>query len=132
MSGNGASFLLRQIGQAAVVAASKYQLCGDSAQKSREHVPLRVPHVALRTEEGVCRMPAGERGPPFEELVARAEREARRSHEHEQPTTRSQRRRAQQDLADQDGGDEALDEVTEPVVVVPSQAEQVLNPEAPG
>src|SRR6266487_5675377 len=77
-------------------------------------------------------MPAGERGPPFEELVAGAEGQATRSHEDEQPTTGPQRRRAQQDLADQDGGDEALDEVTEAVVVVPRQAEQVLNPEAQG
>src|SRR6266516_1551837 len=77
-------------------------------------------------------MPAGERGPPFEELVAGAEGQATRSHEDEQPTTGPQRRRAQQDLADQDGGDEALDEVTEAVVGVPRQAEQVLNPEAQG
>src|SRR5439155_4106070 len=82
--------------------------------------------------EGVCRMLSGERGPPFEELVAGAERQATRSHEDEQPTTGPQRRRAQQDLANQDGGDEALDEVTEAVVVVPRQAEQVLNPEAQG
>src|SRR5256886_17060908 len=77
-------------------------------------------------------MPAGERGPPFEELVAGAERQATRSHEDEQPTTGPQRRRAQQDLADQDGGDEALDEVTEAVVGVPRQAEQGLNPETHG
>src|SRR2546428_7930548 len=77
-------------------------------------------------------MPAGERGPPFEELVAGADRQATRRHEDEQPTTGPQRRRAQQDLTDQDGGDEALDEVTEAVVVVPRQAEQVLNPEAQG
>src|SRR5439155_23220391 len=64
---------------------------------------LRVPHVALRAQEGVRRMAAGERGPPFEELVAGAERQATRSHEDEQPTTGPQRRRAQQDLADQDG-----------------------------
>src|SRR5205809_6323921 len=75
-------------------------------------------------------MPAGERGPPFEELVAGAERQATRSHEDEQPTTGPQRRRAQQDLANQDGGDKALDEVTEAVVVDPRQAEQELNPEA--
>src|SRR5207249_5065024 len=77
-------------------------------------------------------MAAGERRPPFEEFVARAEREARRSHEDEQPAAGPQWRRAQQDLADQDGGDEALDEVTEAVVVVPSQAKQILNPEAQG
>src|SRR2546425_9541373 len=77
-------------------------------------------------------MPAGERGPPFEELVAGAERQATRRHEDEQPTTGPQRRRAQQDLADQDGGDEALDEVTEAAVVAPRQAEQELNPEAQG
>src|SRR5256884_9129241 len=77
-------------------------------------------------------MPAGERGPPFEELVAGAERQATRSHEDEQPTTGPQRRRAQQDLADQDGGGEALDEVTEAVGVGPRPTEQVFEPEAQG
>src|SRR5436190_4645398 len=75
-------------------------------------------------------MTTGERGPPLEELVAGAEREARRGHEDEQPAAGPQRRRAKQDLADQDRGDEALDEVTKAVVVVPGQTEDVLSPEA--
>src|SRR5437899_5108428 len=77
-------------------------------------------------------MAACERRPPFEELIERAEGEASRRHEGEKPTARSQRRSAQQDLTDQDGGDEALGEVTEAVVVVTSEAEDVLNPEAEG
>src|SRR5437867_8654729 len=122
----------QQFGQATVVDTSEQQLRRNRAQQRGEHVPLRVPHVALRTEEGVGRMTAGERGPPLEELVARAEREARGRHEDEQPAAGPQRRRAQQDLADQDGGDKALDEVPEAVVVVPRQAKQVLRPEAEG
>src|SRR6266850_645564 len=108
----------QQFGQAAVVKARQQQLRRDRAQKSGEHVPLCVPHVALRTKERVRRMTAGERRPPFEELVARAEREARRRHEDEQPAAGPERRRAQQDLADQDGRHEALDEVAEAVVIV--------------
>src|SRR5439155_1106726 len=120
---------LQQVGQAAIVNASKQQLCRDRAQKSGEHVPLRVPHVALRTKEGIRGVTARKRGPPLEELVARTEREARRRHEDEQPAAGSQRRGAQQDLADQDRGNEALGEVPDAVVIVPSQAEQVLKPE---
>src|SRR5207247_1357083 len=127
---DGVRLRLQQFGQATVVAASKDQLCGDSAQQSTEHVPLRVPDVALRTKEGFSGMASRERRPPFEELVTRAEREAHRRHEDEQPTAGPQRRRAQQDLADQDGGDKSLDEVSDAVVVVPSQTECVLKPEA--
>src|SRR5437867_4254549 len=120
----------QQFGQATVVDTSEQQLRRDGAQQRGEHVPLRVPHVALRTEQCVGGMIAGERRPPLEELVARAERQARRSHEDEQPAAGPQRRRAQQDLADQDGRHEALDEVAEAVVIVARQPEGVLRPEA--
>src|SRR2546425_4195922 len=71
-----------------------------SCGERREHVPLGVPDVALRAEEGVCSMAACERRPPFEELIECAEGEASRRHEGEKPTARSQRRSAQEDLAD--------------------------------
>ena len=53
-----------------------------------EHVPLRVPGVALRPQERGGRFPGGHRRPPFDELVARADGQAHAGHEEEEPAAR--------------------------------------------
>ena len=55
--------------QLAVVHPPQQQLRRDGPAAREEHVPLRVPHVALRAEERAGRVAACERGPPLRELV---------------------------------------------------------------
>src|SRR5207237_2285415 len=117
-------------GERTIVERAQQRLGGDRAEQRREHVPLRVPHVALRAEERLRGRAAGHGDPPFDELVACADREADRRDEHEQPAAGAQRRRPQQDLPGQDGGHEALREVAQSIIVVAGQPEGMLCPGA--
>src|SRR5204863_5847428 len=60
-SWNGPWLRLAYLCQVAIVDAGKQQLCRDGAHKRGKHVPLRVPHVALRAQESVCRMAPSKR-----------------------------------------------------------------------
>src|SRR5438105_10943311 len=57
-------------GERAVVERAQQRLGGDRPEQSREHVPLRVPHVALSAEERISGGAAGHGDPPFHELAA--------------------------------------------------------------
>ena len=116
--------------QLAVVAAREHEQRERGADQAEEHVPLGVPGVALGAEERLRGLPVEERAPPLDELVAGRERQAHRGRQHREPAAASEGRAAHQHLADEDGGDKALDEVAEPVVVVAGEMERVAEPEA--
>src|SRR5881296_1219613 len=117
-------------GERAVVERAEHRLRRDRAEQGHEHVPLRVPHVALSAQKRFRGRAAGHGDPPFDELVACADRQAYGRDEHEQPAARAQGRRPQQDLARDDGGYEALREVSEPIVIVAGEPERLLRPGA--
>jgi hypothetical protein len=60
----------------AVVKAGERQQRGCRPQERHEHVLLSVPLIALRAQEGVGAFAADQGGPPFHQLVDRADREA--------------------------------------------------------
>src|SRR5262245_57529535 len=78
----------RQAREAAVVDAAERHLRDDRADQGAEHIPLRVPYVALRAEERVRGSTAGDSRSPLEELVAGAEGETHRRDNDEQPAPR--------------------------------------------
>src|SRR5262249_6277406 len=119
-----------QARELAVVLAREQQLRRDRADEREEHVPLRVPGVALRAEEGLRRLAAEQPGPPPEELVGGADRERAHRDEREEPPPALQGRGPQQELAGEDRRHEALREVAEPVVGITREVERVLRPEA--
>ena len=91
----------RKAGELLFVGTGEQELRGTAPHERQEHVPLRVPGVALGAEEGVGRLAAGQRRPPFDELVEGAEREADAgTRKKSQPPWRSGGRR-QKDLARQ-------------------------------
>ena len=49
-----------------------------SRNQREEHVPLRIPDIALRPQKRVGRATGHHRGPPFEQLIERAERQTER------------------------------------------------------
>ena len=50
-----------------------------------EHVLLGIPQIALSAEKGLGRVAGADRGPPLDQLVHRADREAETDHEEGQP-----------------------------------------------
>ncbi len=121
-----------ELRELAVVNPGEQDLRSESAQQAQEHVPLRVPDVALRSEKRQRGLPGSEGRPPFDELVKRRDRETDARHQEEEPAARPQRRLPQEDLPGQDRRHEALHDMAEAVVVIARQAEQVTHPEAEG
>ena len=94
-----------------------------------EHVALRVPHVALRAEEGVtARGVERERRAPLEQLVERREAEDDVDEDEDEPAVALELRLAQQHLAHDEDGKQAEREVADLVVVVARPAEGHLRP----
>ncbi len=91
---------------------------------------MAVPDIALCGEKRVRLFAHDGGGPPLEQLVERAEGQADTDHEKEEPLAALERRETEQDLAREDGGDEALRNVAEPIVVVAREVEKILQPEA--
>jgi hypothetical protein len=106
------------------------ELRGHRADESEEHVPLGIPGIPLGSEEGIGGLPHDERSPPLDELVEGAEGETDADDEEEQPLPGPERRLPEENLPGKDRRNKPLGEVPEAVVVVSSEVEQVLNPEA--
>ena len=100
---------------------------GDGADERHEHVGLRVPWIALRAEKGVGGFLALKRDEPFDEFVARADRETDADNEKSEPAAPREDVAAQQDFPGDDGGDEALREMAEAVEVVAREVQRVLQ-----
>ncbi len=88
--------------------------------------------VALRGQELVGPGAQRQRGPPLDELVNRTDGQRHAGHQGEEPATRLQGRLAQQDFARHHGGDEALRQMADAVVVVTAEIEPLLQPKAQG
>src|SRR6266436_5407559 len=112
----------------AVVVSAQQRQGRDRSHEGREHVPLSVPLIALRAEEGVRALPADEGRPPLDELVGRADGQAHADDQEREPLAGPERRPADQDLADDDRGHEALGEVPEAIVGVAGEPQRVGRP----
>jgi len=123
---------LDEAGELAVVEAGKEELGGDGAEEGEGHVFLGVPDIALGAEEGGALVAGVDGDGPFEELVEGADGEAGGDGEGEEPAASADDSAAEVDFAGGDGGDEALGEVAEAVVVVAGESEGVLGPGAQG
>jgi len=104
------------------------KLGNDRADKSKEHVPLRVPGVALGTQERVSALAQDHGGPPLNQLVQGADSEADTCHQKEEPCAGSEWCAPEKDLAGDHGRNKTLGEMAETVVMVPGKSEEVAYP----
>ena len=81
------------------------------ADGCHEHVPLCVPRITLGSEEVFSCLAGGECGTPFDELVARAEREAGGEAYKREKFPLFDWREAEEELSSQDSGHESLGKV---------------------
>ena len=95
------------------------------SDECEEHVPLRVPGIALRAEKIIRRIAREHGSPSLEELVTRAEGQAHADHEKIQPATALKRHLPQQQLTREDGWNETLREVADAVVMVARQPKRI-------
>src|SRR5260370_35733451 len=95
----------------AVVVSAQQRQGRDRSHEGREHVPLSVPLIALRAQEGVRALPADQGRPPLDQLARPADGQAHADDQEREPRARPDRRPADQDLPDDDRGHEALGEV---------------------
>src|SRR5437867_4327161 len=115
--------------QLAIVDADQQELRGNGPDERGQHVPLRVPWVALRPEKRLRTRTQRDRRRPLDELVRSADRQTDRRHQEEQPLPGHQRRAAKEHLSRQDRRNEALEKMAEAIVVVAVQLERALHPE---
>ena len=71
------------------------------ADTAQGHILLRVPRVALGAQERIRRFARQDGGSPFKQFIGRADAKANEQDDKEQPFTRAQGRRAQQQFADE-------------------------------
>jgi len=100
------------------VKPAEGQLRGDRAGQGQKHIPLGVPDIALRAEEGVRVATADQGGPPFDHFIESAEGEADAARQDEQPFAGPQWRFSQQNFTGENGRDKSLREMAKPVIVV--------------
>lgn len=115
-----------------VVQACKGQLRKDCTDKGKKHIPLRIPDIPLRAEEGICAFTAEQSGPPLYEFIAGADCETDRCHKEEEPLPRLERGPAEENLADKDGRDEPLGDVPQSIVMIAVEIKDVLHPKTQG
>ena len=87
--------------------------------QGQKHIPLRVPRVALGSEKCGRGFACCQCRPPFDKFVEGAKGETNCDRQEIKPFAGSQRGPPEQDFARQDGGNEALCEMSNPVVMVP-------------
>ena len=88
--------------------AREQSLPRDGANQRHEHVGLGIERVALRAEKRIRRAAADQRRPPFNQLIARANRQADAEDNEEQPFAGAQRRAPDENFPSDDRGDESL------------------------
>lgn len=98
------------------------------ADEGAEHVTLGVPVVALGAEECLRGFSRDEGGGPFEEFVDRADGHADADDAEGQPSALCDDVVTDEYFAANDGGDEALQEVAEAVVVIAGETEGFFRP----
>src|SRR3954466_6239144 len=99
-----------------------------STDKSHEHVPLRIPNVALSAEECIGARTEKQSSPPFDEFVKRTDRHADADDDKKEPFTLTQRTPAQKDFAGENRGNEPLSEMANSIVMIASKAEEMFHP----
>src|SRR5688572_28294580 len=110
-----------------IMPSRKEDLREERAAQRDEHVPLRVPDVSLRAEEGFGGGARARGDPPLDELVQRADGKGDAGHEEEEPSAARDHALAHEDLARHHRRHEALREVADAVVVVAREPEVVAQ-----
>src|SRR5437773_3654921 len=93
-----------------------------------QHIFLGIPWVALGAEKANGGVAAGQRCPPFDELVKGTDGKANADNKKRLPACLLQHLEADENFARDDGGDKALHDMTEPIVVVAMPAENWSKP----
>jgi len=124
--------LRREVAELSVLKAGEGEHGGEGTEEGHEHVGLGVPRVALGTEEIVGVLAEGECAGPLEQFVECADCHGHGDAEHGGESGGVDVAFAQENLAGEEGGDEALEEVADFVVRVAIEGEAVLEPEAEG
>src|SRR5205085_12518132 len=109
--------------------ACERELRKERADERHEHILLRVPHIALRAEKSICGRAANDSRPPLDEFITRAESQTHARDEKEEPKAASERCAAQEHLARDERGHEALHEMADAVVIVACERQHALGPE---
>src|SRR3989344_735887 len=112
----------------AVMCSGKREHRDDSPNQRTKHIPLRVPDVALRTEEGLCPCSCCYRCSPLEKFIGRADGEHHADYEEWQPSALLEWRGAEQYLAHDDGRDKSLGKMSEAIIVVPMPSQGIAEP----
>src|SRR5262249_24865285 len=102
----------------------------DCPDEREEHVPLRIPWVALGPEKRLRGGAGGERRPPLDEFVEGADGHTEGENDKGEPAASLERRLPDQNLTADERRDEPLRKVPDPVVVVAGEPERLLHPEA--
>src|SRR5687767_13251837 len=86
----------RHGGHRAIVSTSEERQDQRGADQSQKHVPLRIPDIALRAEEGGAHVTSDDqRDPPLEQLPKRGEGEHHAQDEEVEPASAYERRLTQ-------------------------------------
>jgi hypothetical protein len=96
--------------------------------ETREHVPLGIPGITLRSEKcvGLCASCYG--GPPFDKFIPGADGLTYGDGEEIQPRSRQKGSPSEQYFPGDDGGHKSLGEVADAVVMVAGEVEVIANP----
>ena len=111
-----------------IVKARKQQKCAQRADKAGRHIFLRVPRIALGSQEIVGCGPGCHRHSPLEQFVHRADRHADAQHDHEHPSTSFDNVLTRENFSCNERGNESLGEVTDAIVIIPRKMKVVPNP----
>ena len=101
---------------------------GAGADEGAEHVALGVPAITLGAEERFGGLYRYEGGGPFDEFVDGAYGHADGDHAEGHPAALCDDIVAHENFAADDGGDEALQEMAEAVIVVAGKVEGIFRP----
>ena len=112
-----------------VLAAGDQELPQNGPAEVEKQVPLRIPDVSLDRQKLRGVHARQFRRPPFENLVQRAAAQAAQGHHQEEPASGAQPRLPQENLAGEDGRDEASDQMHDAVEVIAGQPQGVPQPD---
>jgi len=109
-----------------VMYARKAHYGRDRTDESKEHIGLRVPRIALRSQEIIGALPKPNGRPPFNEFVGGAD--CKRNTNHQKPKRLSHFDIVTTDkyFAGNQGRHKTLKEVTDLVIWISAQMQQVL------
>ncbi len=108
--------------------ASERNLCCGRTDERTKHVTLRIPQIALGSEKRVRTASFNQRHSPFKQLITRADCYANAHHHENAPPWAGYDAAPDQYFSRNNGGDKALGEVAELVIVISLQMKVIAHP----